>query len=41
MKELENFAQWSRLAAVTLMECVDHAVKLGCLVGRLWAAWAA
>ncbi len=37
MKELKNFAQWSRLAAFTQMECVDHAAMSGCFGGRLWA----
>ena len=41
MKELENLAQWRRFAAVTRMECVDHAAMLGCLGGSLWASWAA
>ncbi len=40
MKELENFVQWSKLAAVTQIECMDHAEMLGCVGGGLWAACA-
>ncbi len=37
MKESENFVQWSRLAAATQMEFVDHAAMSRCLGGSLWA----
>ncbi len=41
MNESENLEQWSRLVAVTQIECVDHAAMLGCFGGRLWANCAA
>ncbi len=36
----ENFAWWSKFAAVTRMECVDHTIRLGCFGGSLWATCA-
>ncbi len=36
-----EFAQWSKLAAVTQMECMDHAAMVGFFGGSLWAACAA
>ncbi len=41
MKKLENFSQWSRFAAITQIECVDHVAMLGCFKVRLWADCAA
>ncbi len=33
IKELENLAQCSKFAAVTQIECMDHAAMLGCISG--------
>ncbi len=36
MNEAENLAQWSMVAAVTQIECVDQAEMLECFGGRQW-----
>ena len=41
MKESENCCRWSRLAAVTRIECGDHRFSSGSLAGRFRTAAAA